>query len=66
MHKTPFIIEFWSSSQNKFLGLVKIDLTKIKQGFLLQDRLNEMAIKTNIVPTIIAKGKIPITDLFDK
>lgn len=30
MGKIPFIIEFWSAVQNKFLGLIKIDLKMIK------------------------------------
>lgn len=66
MNKTPFIIEFWSAVNNKFIGLIKINLHKIKEGFILQDRLNEIAIKTNILPTTIERGDLKILDLSDK
>lgn len=66
MGKTPFILEFWNSSQNKFLGLIKLDLKKIKQGFMLEGRLNEIAIKTNMLPTTIHRGEFGISNLEDK
>lgn len=50
---------------NKFIGLIRLDLSKIKNGFLLQDRLNEIAIKTNILPTTIQRGEVKIIDLMD-
>jgi hypothetical protein len=40
MGKIPFILEFWGASNNKFIGIVKLELNKIKNGFLLNGRLN--------------------------
>jgi hypothetical protein len=40
MDKVPFIIEFWGAVSNQFLGFIKINLVKIKKGFMLQGRLN--------------------------
>ncbi len=46
--------------------MIKIKLSKIKKGFLLDGRMNETAIKTNMMPTIIHKGMIQIVDLNGK
>lgn len=54
----PFIVQFWSAVTNQFLGFIKIDLSKIKKGFMLQGRLNEIAIKSSLMPIIIQKGEI--------
>jgi hypothetical protein len=40
MDKLPFIIEFWGAVSNQFLGFFKVNLSKIKKGFMLQGRLN--------------------------
>jgi len=40
MDKLPFIVEFWGAVSNQFLGFFKLDLIKIKKGFMLQGRLN--------------------------
>ena len=40
MKKTPFLVEFWDAVESSFLGLVKINLSKIYEGFLLEGRLN--------------------------
>lgn len=63
MGKVPFIVEFWGAADNKFLGLLKLNLSKIKHGFLLNDTLNEMAIKTSLLPTTIHRGTATITSL---
>ena len=60
MDKVPFIIEFWGAVSNQFLGFFKVNLTKIKKGFMLQGRLNEIAIKSSLLPIIIQKGEIAI------
>lgn len=46
--------------------MIKIPLQKIFKGFILDGRLNEMAIKTSILPTVIHKGTISITSLVEK
>jgi len=56
MDKLPFIIEFWGAISNQFLGFIKINLTKIKRGFMLQGRLNEIALKSSLMPIIIQNG----------
>ena len=63
MDKIPFIIECWDAYENNFLGMIKLNLLKIKKGFILNGQLNEMAIKTNLLPTIIEKGKFPILNI---
>lgn len=56
MDKLPMIVEFWDCVTGKFLGLMKIVLGKIKKGFLLNNRLNSLSIKTNLLPTAIYRG----------
>ena len=63
MDKMPLIIEFWNAYTNKFIGMIKINLSKIKKGFMINNKLNETAIKTNLFPTIIHKGSTIITDI---
>lgn len=60
MDKVPFIIEFWGAVSNQFLGFIKINLSKIKKGFMLQGRLNEIAIKSSLLPIIIQKGEVNV------
>lgn len=60
MDKLPFIVEFWGAVTNQFFGFIKIDLSQIKRGFMLQGRLNEIAVKSNLMPIIIQKGEISI------
>ena len=45
------------------MGVVKLSLAKIHKGFILEGRLNELAIKTSLLPTVIHKGIHKITDL---
>ena len=66
MDKLPFIIEIWDAFSQKLLGIMKLSLTKIKKGFMIQNQLNEIAIKTNLFPTIIHKGEFNITDIGGK
>ena len=63
MNKIPFILEFWDAVDSQFLGVIKLSLSKIYQGFLLEGRLNEIAVKTSLLPTAIHKGHINITNL---
>lgn len=63
MDKLPFIVQFWGAVTNQFLGFIKIDLNKIKKGFMLQGRLNEIAIKSNLMPIIIQKGEVWIENV---
>ena len=65
MDKTPIIIEFWDSINSKFLGIFKVNLNKIKKGFLLNNQLNQISIKTNLLPTVIHRGTIAIKDVSD-
>jgi hypothetical protein len=48
------------------LGITKIDLAKIEKGFILEGTLNEVAIKTSLLPTVIHKGNISINNLLDQ
>ncbi len=66
MNKIPFILEFWSTVEGNFIGMLKISLSQIYKGFVLEGRLNELAIKTSLLPTVIHKGFLPIMDLSDK
>ena len=68
MAKVPFLIEIWNpnASTNKFIGIVKIPLDNIYRGFVLNGKPNEMAIKTNIVPTVIFDGNSKIYNLHDE
>ncbi len=63
MDKVPFLIEFWGAVSNQFLGFIKINLNKIKKGFMLQGRLNEIAIKSSLLPIIIQKGDANIENV---
>ena len=63
MDKIPFIIEFWDVVTSKFLGIIKLNLGKIKKGFILNNRLNEIGIKTNLLPTTIIRGRVPLLDI---
>jgi hypothetical protein len=63
MDKVPFIIEFWGAVSNQFLGFIKINLNNIKKGFMLQGRLNEIAIKSSLLPIIIQKGDVNIENV---
>ena len=63
MDKVPFLIEFWGAVSNQFLGFIKINLNKIKKGFMLQGRLNEIAIKSSLLPIIIQKGDVNIENV---
>jgi hypothetical protein len=33
---------------------------------VLEGRLNEVAVKTSLLPTVVHKGTLPVTDLSDK
>lgn len=66
MNKIPLILEFWGAVDGELLGIVKLSLAKIYKGFILEGRLNELAIKTSILPTVIEKGYVPVTTLIDK
>lgn len=35
MDKVPFIVEFWDTKKNAFIGTARVDLSKVKQGFLM-------------------------------
>ena len=65
MNKIPFILQFWNAVTSELLGITKIDLAKIQHGFILEGRLNELAIKTSLLPTVIHKGSISINNLLD-
>lgn len=66
MNKIPFILEFWSATDEELLGVIKLPLGKIQKGFMLDGRLNELAIKTSLLPTVIHKGSHAIVSLIDK
>jgi hypothetical protein len=66
MNKIPFILEFWGANDGELLGVIKLSLAKIQKGFMLDGRLNELAIKTSLFPTVIHKGKHAIFSLTDK
>jgi hypothetical protein len=66
MNKIPFLIEFWNAVDNEFLGVIKVPLAQIHKGFIFEGKLNEMAIKTSILPTVIHKGTVSITTLADQ
>ncbi len=38
-------------------------MSKIKKGFMLQGRLNEIAIKSSLLPIIIEKGEVNVEDV---
>ena len=56
-------MEFWDAVDNQFLGVIKLSFSKIYQGFLLEGRLNEIAVKTSLLPTAIHKGHTNVTNL---
>lgn len=64
MNKIPFLLEFWGGDQ-QLLGLVKLPLSKVHQGFVLDGRLNEVAVKTSLTPTVVQKGLLAVKDLSD-
>lgn len=41
-------------------------MKKIRKGFILEGKLNEIAIKTSLFPTIVHKGPMTIADLNGK
>lgn len=64
MDKVPFIIEFWDTRKNAFIGVMKIGLHKIKQGFLVGGKeVNWWAVRVNVEPTVLFRGELPIQDL---
>lgn len=64
MDRVPFIVEVWDTRKNAFIGLLKVDLSKIKQGFLLGGQhINEKAVRANILPTTVFKGPIDLQNL---
>ncbi len=46
--------------------MIKLSLGKDQKGFILDGRLNELAIKTSLLPTVIYNGIHPIISLTDK
>lgn len=60
------ILEFWDVSDGSLIGIIKLSLIKIQKGFLLDGRLNEVAVKTSLLPTVIHNGPHTITSLVDK
>jgi hypothetical protein len=64
MDRVPFIVEVWDSRKNAFIGVAKVDLNKIKQGFLIGNAyINEKAVKANVLPTTIFKGNVDVQNL---
>lgn len=64
MDKVPFIVEFWDTKKNAFIGTARVDLIKVKQGFLMAGaHINEKAIKANVLPTVVHRGNIELSNL---
>lgn len=64
MDRVPFIVEFWDSRKNSFIGVMKFSLGKIKQGFVVNNSyVNEWAVKANVMPTVVVQGEVKVEDL---
>ena len=64
MDRVPFIVEVWDTRKNAFIGLAKVNLSKVKQGFLLGGQhINEKAVRANLLPTTVFKGTIELQNL---
>ena len=52
MDRVPFIVEVWDTRKNAFIGLAKVNLSKVKQGFLLGGQHIKLADSYYLIGTV--------------